>query len=252
LSGEEIKGCLSPASSSVLMKILYMARFARPDVLFATCRLARVVSRWTRRDDLRLLRLVSYIASTPDLVMEGKFVHDDAGKLHLGVFADSDFAGDPTSSRSTSGSWVGLIGPGGSKLPLAWHSRRQTCTSHSTPEAECVAVNCALRTLGLPLMSLMSFFDKRIGASLYEDNTTCATIVDRGHSAALIHMDRTHRVSLSWVAEVLQSQSITIIPTPSENMIADAFTKSFSPNKWQHILDLLVMKVAPAAAAPNV
>jgi hypothetical protein len=80
-------------------------------------------------------------------------------------------------------------------------------------------------------------------ATLYEDNSTCSTIIDRGHSSALLHLDRTHRVSLSWIAEVLQSKDISIVQTPSENMIADAFTKSFSPNKWAHALSLLSMKV---------
>ena len=43
----EVRGELSPVASRILMKVLYAARMARPDLLRATCYLATRITRWT-------------------------------------------------------------------------------------------------------------------------------------------------------------------------------------------------------------
>lgn len=47
-------------------------------------------------------------------------------------------------------------------LPLAMQSKRQGCVSHSTPEAEIVVADFALRMMGLPALDMC-------GAILYSD-----------------------------------------------------------------------------------
>ena len=63
---EEPEGVLSNIALKVLMKILYVARYCRPDLLRATCSLARRVSKWRTECDRRLHRLVSYMHNTRD------------------------------------------------------------------------------------------------------------------------------------------------------------------------------------------
>ena len=60
----EPTGALAHVALKILMKILYVARMARPDILRATCMLARKVSRWCKECDRRLHRLVSYLNCT--------------------------------------------------------------------------------------------------------------------------------------------------------------------------------------------
>ena len=57
-------GVLQPIAASVLMQMLYGARYARPDLLRAITGLARKMTKWRPMQDLQLHRLVCYLAST--------------------------------------------------------------------------------------------------------------------------------------------------------------------------------------------
>jgi hypothetical protein len=145
-------GALAPVASKILMKILYAARMARPDLLRATCYLATRITKWTPQCDKMLYRLVCYIHSSLDYFLHG-WIGDDPQKLELCLYTDADFAGDPDNARSTSGVYLCLRGPN-SFVPLGSSSKRQTCVSHSTPEAEIVAADFGLRSEGLPAITL--------------------------------------------------------------------------------------------------
>ena len=77
---------------------------------------------------------------------------DKIEDLSLELFADADFAGCAQSLRSTSGSHLQVQGKY-TRFPLAGGSKRQGRVSHSTPEAEIVAADTALRTLCIPAIS---------------------------------------------------------------------------------------------------
>ena len=145
-------GYLQPIAAKVLMEILYAARLARFDLLRAVCHLATFVSRWTSECDRKLHRLVCYIHSSKHLRMLG-WVGDKLETLQPHLFADADFAGCLASQRSTSGYHFAIRGPN-TCFPISGVSKRQTCVSHSTPEAEMVSADFSLRHCGLPCLSL--------------------------------------------------------------------------------------------------
>ena len=107
---EKEVGVLANVACAVLMKILYGARMARWDLLKVVAMLAQRVSKWNRSCDKALHRLVCYIDSTSDHMLEG-WVGDKAQDLELKLWADADFAGDRPSFRSTSGFILALAGP---------------------------------------------------------------------------------------------------------------------------------------------
>ena len=85
---------------------------------------------------------------------------------------------------------------------LAVSSKRQTCVSHSTPEAEIVAADEVIRTECLPASLLWEAILRRcILIRFREDNETVCKIVAAGGSAKLAHMPRTHKVNAASVAE---------------------------------------------------
>ena len=95
-------GVLQPIAASCLMKVLYGARMARPDLLRATCYLARLITKWTSACDKMLHRLMCYISSSLDVKMQG-FIGDEFDKLSLELYGDSDLASCKATAKSTSG-----------------------------------------------------------------------------------------------------------------------------------------------------
>ena len=101
---EEMKsvGELSHVCSQIVLKCLYLARIGRPDILWSVNKLARSITKWTKACDKRLNRLISYIHHTCEY-KQYCHVGNTAKQCRLGLFQDSDFAGDLEDSKSTSG-----------------------------------------------------------------------------------------------------------------------------------------------------
>ena len=94
-------GELSKVCSNIVLKCLYLARIGRPAILWSENKQARAVTEWTRACDKRLARWISYIHHTSD---HRQYCHVcTAQRCRLGLFQDSDFAGDLEDSKSTSG-----------------------------------------------------------------------------------------------------------------------------------------------------
>ena len=76
--------------------------FGRPDILWSVNKLARADTKWTRACDKRWARLISYLHHTRD---HRQYCHVENAEQHcrIGVFQDSDIAGDLEDSKSTSG-----------------------------------------------------------------------------------------------------------------------------------------------------
>ena len=66
------------------------------------------------------------------------WIGDPIEDLELCVFSDANWAGEKSTYKSTTDSFTCLIGPN-SFFPISALSKKQTCVSHSTPEAEIVA-----------------------------------------------------------------------------------------------------------------
>eukprot|EP00975_Prorocentrum_lima_P030283 6349780-Prorocentrum_lima.AAC.1 len=73
-------------------------------------------------------------------------------------------------------------------------SRRQTCVSHSTPEAEYAAGDHAIRVEGLPQLTLWEYIPGRTPSLvLAEDNEAVIKIVTSGKTLRFGHVSRTRR-----------------------------------------------------------
>ena len=227
------RGNLAPHAASVLMKLLYAARIARFDLLRSINALARNVTKWTKDDDARLHHLMCYVNSTLSLKMIG-WVGDKIEDLSLGLFADADFAGCAQSLRSTSGSHLQVQGKF-TRFPLAGGSKRQGCVSHSTPEAEIVAADTALRTLGIPALSLWKVLAKVFPQLLFhDDNQGMIGVVRSGRNPTMRHLERTHGIFIASMHEHFQKDYFVLIYEITAKMAADIHTKGFrNPMAWK-------------------
>ena len=75
-----------------------------------------------------------------------------------------------------------------------------------------------------------------------EDNLSTIQIINKGRSPALRHLAKTHRVSLAWVAEVCASDTIVLIHCPTDEQLADGFTKILERTKFDAFLAQLNIK----------
>jgi hypothetical protein len=238
------RGALADHAAAVLMKALWGARVARPDISVAVTRLARRITKWGEREDKELYRLMCYLFSTPKLKLRGS-VHHDTKFWKIRCFADADFVSpDDTSCKSTSGMFVVLqSGPEGEFLyPLSWASRKQSSVARSTPEAELAAASLA--TFG-SLIPLSIIFDAvlphHVACTLEEDNTAAEQVIGKGYSAPLRYLSRTHKVNLAALSDVIRDGYVSIVRCSSDDMRGDGMTKAFAANKWPGILKLLLM-----------
>ena len=151
---DEPQGQLQPIASKVLMKILFAARMARWDLLRATQGLASRVTKWSRDCDVALHHVVSYIASSLHVKMQG-LIGDKIGDCKLWLFCDADWAGE-YDSKSTSGCALFLVGPN-TYYPLTAFSKKQTSITMSSTESEVISANQGIRAQGLPSLSLWCF-----------------------------------------------------------------------------------------------
>ena len=127
-------GVLHAVASSILMTVLYVARYARPDLMRITCYLATFVHAWTPECDRRLYRMVCYINSTLGS-RHIAWVGDYIDMLSVHMYNDADFAGCVKSQRSTAGVHL-EIEADYTCFSIVWLSGRHGAVSTSTPEAE--------------------------------------------------------------------------------------------------------------------
>ena len=231
---EPVRGHLAPHAASVLMKLLYGARIARFDLLRQVNRLARNVHRWTDSDDRGLHHLMCYVHHTKHWRMVG-WVGDPIDDVHLALYADADFAGCIDSLRSTSGGHLNIQGPN-TRFPLSGSSKRQGCVSHSTPEAEIVAADVAMRSMGMPALKLVErILKKSPNFVFYDDNKAMIGVVRSGRNPTMRHLERSHGVSISWMHEMFTRDYMYLAYEVTDRMAADIYTKAFNDGrKWKH------------------
>ena len=121
-------GELSTVCSQIVLKCLYLARIGRPHILWSVNKLARAVTKWTKACEKLLARLISYIHHTSEY-RQYCYVGNTAQQCRLGLFQDSDFAGDFEDSKSTSGGVLCILGSH-TFVPTSWVCKKQTSVSH--------------------------------------------------------------------------------------------------------------------------
>ena len=153
----------------------------------------------------------------------------------LETFCDADFAGDVT-RRSTSGNISFLYGG-----PLRWLSQLQKLYALSTAESEIYSAVEAVKDaahLKLHLSALGLRLDEPI--PVYEDNAACRIMT--AQQLKSFNRARHYTTRLGFLQDQY-GDTFTFIPCDTENMIADAFTKSLPADSFIKFRDNMVHDV---------
>ena len=97
--------------------------------------------------DKRLTRSISYIHHTCEY-RQHCYVVNIAQHCRIGLFQDTDFAGDLEDSKSTSGGILCIFGSH-TFVPISWMCKKQTSVSHSSRETEIISLDAGLRMDGI-------------------------------------------------------------------------------------------------------
>lgn len=150
----------------------------------------------------------------------------------LVVYADANWAEDRTSRKSNTGFLFKLFGG-----IISWASKKQTCVSVSSREAEIVALSEAARKCTWLQESLV-FLDEEQNepTTIYEDNQPCITSVQStSPTSRSNHIDTQYFHSRGLEAKGI----IKIIYCPSESNLADILTKALGPQKTKSLVKMI-------------
>lgn len=211
---------------SLIGALLYVTTMTRPDIAAAVSILSRQSSSPTQRDWVELKRVVRYLLGTEDyelcLGVAG------ANKLTLVGFSDADWASDTTDRKSTSGFLFKL-----GNATVSWASRKQSCVSTSTMEAEYVALSEAAQEVVWLRRLLSELGETQKKATLvYEDNRSCLDFVslDRQTKRSK-HID----TKFYHAKDLCTKGVIELQYCSTDKMVADILTKPLGPTKMlQH------------------
>ena len=107
----------------------------------------------------------------------------NAKQCRLGLFQDSDFAGDLEDSKSTSGGTLCIFGSY-TFVPISWMCKKQTSVSHSSTESEIISLDAGLRLDGIPALDLWDLIVSVLGNTIQNHDVTVKPVVCRDASHA--------------------------------------------------------------------
>ena len=104
-----------------------------------------------------------------------------AKQCRLGLFQDSDFAGDLEDSKSTSWGTFCVFGSH-TFVPISWMCKKQTAVSHSSTESEIISLDTGLRLDGLPVLELWDLIVSVLGNVSRVSDRTCRLVNGKNKS----------------------------------------------------------------------
>ncbi|XP_039131843.1 secreted RxLR effector protein 161-like [Dioscorea cayenensis subsp. rotundata] len=142
-------------------------------------------------------------------------------------YCDADYAGDCDTRRSTTG-YIFSLGSGA----VSWCSKRQATVSLSTTEAEYRAAAMAAQESTWLMQLLKDLHQPIEQVILHCDNRSAVCLAEN----PMFHARTKHiEVHYHFLREKVLQGEIYMKLTPTEDQIADIFTKGFNTKKFEDI-----------------
>jgi len=209
--------------------LLFAAVTTRPDVAFATSRLARFMLNPGPKHHEAADRVLLYLMSTKNRALR------QGGGDHFEVASDASFADNTNDRKSSQGYTIRLFGG-----LIAWKASKQDTVTTSTTEAELLALSQVAKEAMFTskLLKELNIHLPQSTITIHCDNTQTINLVTRETSklqTKLRHVD----IHNHWLRQEVQRGTISVEYIPSASMPADGLTKALPGNKWKAFLDQL-------------
>ena len=216
------------AYASVLMSLMYVARFTRPDILLAVNALATKMAKPTASDWKKLFRVLGYVKATPDKGLTFKAV-DGGPKLKL--YVDASHAVHPDGKGQ--GGMVITLGSA-PILAKTWKFKHVTLSS---TEAELSALAEAATYVVWTREFLADLgFPQGEPTTIYEDNMSAIQMSKKG--GGNFKRSKHLMVRQTFINELIDSGVLSLQYCPTNNMVADFLTKPVDRATLMHLLEL--------------
>ncbi|GJW14070.1 ribonuclease H-like domain-containing protein [Tanacetum coccineum] len=209
--------------------------FTRPDISYAVQQVCLYMHDPREPHFSALKRILRYIRGTMPYGLQ----LFSSTTSSLVAYSDADWAGCPTTRRSTSSYCVFL----GNNL-LLWSSKRQVTLSRSSAEAEyrgvanAVAETCWLRNLLRELHTPLS-----TATLVYCDNVSAVYL----SSNPVQHQRTKHiEIDIHFVRDLVAAGHIRVLHVPSRYQYADVFTKGLPTVLFDEFRSSLSVRSSPA------
>lgn len=219
---------------SMIMTMMYLARFTRPDILFAVTVLATHSANPTNHLIAQAMKVVKYLAGTRDVGL-----HIDGRRpIQPRIYADASHA-----LHSTGHGQGGIMITLGSS-PIYCRSYKLKNITRSSSESELVTLEEA-STYAVWLKHLLQELDQTLeikAIPIYQDNLSTIIIANTGPQS----FKRTKHllVKESYVKERIAEGDVKLKYLPTEDMPADCLTKPLSKPKLDKCLSIINVRNA--------
>lgn len=202
--------------------LMFLSNVSRPDISFATGKVARAASKPTNSDWMNVKRILRYLRGTTDI----RISYPRSGSLELRAFSDADYAGDENTRKSTTGSVLTI-----NDSPVSWSSKLQKTVSLSTTEAEYNALAETTKEV-LWTRSLLEELGVRQEKSttIYNDNQSTLKLVNNDDACRRTkHM----AVKVHFVRDEVKQETINTMFIPTTEQKADFLTKALPRESYE-------------------
>jgi len=217
---------------SKIGSLMFAMVCTRPDICYAVSYLARFTTHPSREVCTAVSRVFRYLKGT--LHYGISFGYE--AKPNLTVYCDSDFAGDVTDYKSTTGVMV-LVG----STITNWYCSKQTITAQSSTDAEIIAMNFATKEI-IWMRGLLQELgvDMSLPTRLLCDNQSAIKLA---HNPVFHKRTKHIMLKFALLVEHMKLDNLILEFVKSAENLADMFTKSqkgthFSSNLLKLNLDL--------------
>ncbi|XP_018513827.1 uncharacterized mitochondrial protein AtMg00810-like [Brassica rapa] len=232
------KPLANPTEYRSLAGALQYLTFTRPDIAYSVQQICLFMHDPRDIHMQALRRILRYLQGTKDRGLQ-LLKHQ---KLSLTAYSDADWAGCPSTRRSTSGFCVFL----GDNL-LSWSAKRQPTVSRSSAEAEYKGVaNAVAEASWLRNLLLELHCPLRHATIVYCDNISAVYL----SSNPVQHQRTKHiEIDIHFVREKVQMGEVRVHHIPAASQYADIFTKGLPTSLFNSFRSSLgVNTIDPATA----
>ena len=212
---------------SIIGSLLYLMLGTRPDIAYAVIKLSQYSANPSKDHLSKGIHIIRYLIHTRNY----KIVFDGNSLEGFLAHSDSDWASDPDDRRSHTGMLVQLANG-----PISWVSHKQKTVALSSTEAEYMALSDSCRQL----IWLKSLF-----AEIGCDIESLPLLGDNQGSEFLasnpIQERRTKHIDIRYhyIREKIESGDVQLYYVPSNDNVADIFTKNLALVNFKRCRDRL-------------